>query len=167
MKNLVIGIIADREHANMAVDELNNKNYTKEISTIVKEDIGSEIKTTQDKQEVKEGTTSGAVAGGILGALVGLLATATTVAVPGLGTVLVTGPLLTLLGATGGAITGGIVGALVDMGVPEEKAKLFQDYISRGEILIAVTAEEDREEEVSTILQNHGARDVFTAMVEE
>ena len=89
---------------------------------------------------------------------------------PGIGTLLVAGPLAAALGLTGvaattvaGAMTGlaagGIVGALANIGVSEEDAKLYEDLVRSGNVLVvarsgAVSARE--------VFVNHGEKQIGT-----
>jgi len=68
------------------------------------------------------------------------------------------------MGITGGvlgALTGGPVGALVDLGIPEETAKVYEDRIKTGEVLVAVQIEHEIEHTVQDTLNNHGASESF------
>jgi hypothetical protein len=68
-----------------------------------------------------------------------LLAAASTVAIPGIGLV-VAGPLAgALVGGAAGAAAGGLVGTLVGMGIPEERAKVYEQDMKEGAIVIGVT----------------------------
>jgi hypothetical protein len=94
-------------------------------------------------EKVGGGAKAGATAGVVTGGLIGLLGSIGALAIPGVGPVMAGGALATLLAdtAVGGAIgaaTGGLLGGLVGLGVPEEKAKAYNDRVSRGEYLVVV-----------------------------
>ncbi|MCC3428742.1 MAG: histidine kinase, partial [Microcoleus sp. PH2017_04_SCI_O_A] len=85
----------------------------------------------------------GATAGVVTGGLIGLLGSIGALAIPGVGPVMAGGAIATLLADTvvGGAIgaaAGGLVGGLVGLGVPEAKAQVYNDRLSRGEYLVFV-----------------------------
>lgn len=169
---MILGVLQDKEHANMAVDELEAKGYTaKDISIITREEkhVADESSPASD---IAEGTTSGAVTGGVIGGVAGLLIGIGAIALPGIGAVLIGGPLAAALGLTGaaattvsgavtGALAGGLVGALVSLGVPEEEAKEYERSIQSGATLIAVPVREN-EDEVKDILMEHGATQIRT-----
>lgn len=158
---LVAGLFVDTESAGKAVGDLKAKGYTDHVSVIVKE-AGGEVKTHTVKDAAADGTLTGVIAGGAVGTLAGLIAGAATVAVPG-ATLLVGGPLAVSWGVTGaaaGALSGGLLGALVDVGFPEEKAKLFEEHILRGEALVAVSGNDDRVDAMISILKSHGAIEI-------
>lgn len=161
MSSLIAGLFNDSKAAGEAVSNLKEKGYTKDISVIAK-DMGGGISSEQVKKDKTEGAVAGAVIGGPLGALAGLVTGAVTATVPG-AVLLVAGPLAAVWGVTGtalGALGGGLVGALVQAGFPEEKAKAFQDSVYRGEVLLAVTGQEDRTDDVVQSLNSMGAVDV-------
>ena len=95
-----------------------------------------------DDSSTEDGAEIGAAVGGVGGFVVGL----TTATIPGVGPVLAIGSILasTLAGAAVGGLTGGLIGMLVDLGVPEERAHLYEEGIRRGQVLVAAqSATED------------------------
>lgn len=60
-------------------------------------------------------------------------------------------------GVATGALAGGLVGALVGLGVPEEQAKIYEERIKSGSILVALATGSADEAEVKSILESHGA----------
>lgn len=156
MAELVTGLFKDSDDAGEAVSELKNHGFTDDISVIAKDE--NDIKSHQIQQDVTDGTVGGATAGGILGAITGVIAGVATAVVPGLGTLIVAGPIAALWGVTGGAIgalTGGLVGALVDAGIPEERAKLYEERVKSGEVLVAVTADASDVSKVHDVLNKY------------
>lgn len=144
MSTLVAGLFTDSKQAGDAVAQLKNKGYTDNISLIAKDEQG-DTNTHQIKEDVSEGAAAGAVVGGPIGALTGLVAGAVTATIPG-AVLLIGGPLAVTWGVTGaavGALGGGLVGALVDAGFPDERAKMFEEHILKGEVLVSVTTEDD------------------------
>lgn len=87
---------------------------------------------------------SGAVKGAGIGAGLGAVAALASLFVPGLGLVTGAGALATALGglagsAAAGAAAGAVTGYLKDQGVPEDTAFVYQDAVSNGGSLIALT----------------------------
>jgi hypothetical protein len=93
-----------------------------------------------DDTMAAEGAVTGGAIGGTLGAIIGgIAAIGTNVIIPGLGLV-VWGPIAAALaGAGAGGATGGLVGALVGWGIPEERAKLYDEGIRSGGAVVGVT----------------------------
>lgn len=92
------------------------------------------------------------------GAGIGLLVGLTGLAIPGLGWIAAAGWFAgTLLGAGTGAIIGGLVGALTHIGVPEADAAHYTEAVRRGNVLLAVRAEDSSAQRVADVLSNAGA----------
>ena len=104
--------------------------------------------------------------GGLIGGLAGLIVGAATLLVPGIGLIVVGGPLASALGAIvaalSGAATGATVGALVsligDIGVPEKQAQEYASLIRQGDGLVIF--EHDGSRDVEAIFRSCGCRDV-------
>jgi hypothetical protein len=141
---LVSGTFRDRESAERAYDSLTSRGYTKDDISVIMSDDTRKRHFTQTKVEtelgskVAAGGLTGATVGGTLGALAGVLALAGTLAIPGLGIVLV-GPVAAgLAGLGAGAAAGGLLGALVGAGISEERAKTYTTDIETGGIVVGV-----------------------------
>jgi hypothetical protein len=108
-----------------------------------------------------EGAGAGATSGAVLGGIGGLLLGLGTLAIPGVGPIIVAGEAATtiattLAGAGIGAAAGGIVGGLVGLGIPEEKAKIYSDRVSSGSYLVMVNGSDDDIRRAEEILHNNG-----------
>jgi hypothetical protein len=146
MDKKIIGVFHTEDQAIRAIESLKDQGYrSDEISIIAKnkDDVRDIEDATDTKME--EGLATGAATGGILGGVAGLIAGLGALAIPGVGPIIAAGPLAaTLGGAAIGAGTGGLVGALIGMGIPEEHAHEYENYINAGEILVMVDADADR-----------------------
>lgn len=174
MKKTIVGVFANREDAEKAINYIHNK------FSIPNDDISYIYRNT--KNEVKqvgaeeistktpaEGMTTGASTGAVVGALAGIAATVGMI--PIVGPFFAAGPLLaslgimgavgtTAAGAVGGAVVGGVIGALAHMGIGKEKAKRYEDYVVAGNILVAINTEDSAS--VESALVGHNAVDVET-----
>ena len=142
--DLVSGTFRDRDSAERAYDSLTSRGYTKDdINVIMSDDTRkrhfSHTRVETDLgSKVAAGGLTGATVGGTIGALAGILAVAGTLAIPGLGIVLV-GPVAAgLAGLGAGAAAGGLLGALVGAGIPEERARTYTTDIESGGIVLGV-----------------------------
>lgn len=168
MSNTLLGIFSDRMKSEGAISELEAQGFNpKDISIIMKDQTTGEV-THSTGSFAAEGVVSGAATGGLVGGLAGLLVGIGAIAIPGVGALLVAGPLAATLGLTGvaattisgamtGAVAGGLVGGLIGLGVPEEEAKVIEDRIKEGGILIAVPVLVEEETKVRGIFQQFGA----------
>src|SRR5262249_46631893 len=141
----------NREDAERAYESLARRGYTdRDVSVLMSEDTRNRCFPADERDRMKlgskaaEGAGIGGVAGAGLGALLAGLAAA-GVAVPGL-PIIAIGPLAAAItgGLTGGAL-GAIAGALVGSGIPEERARLYDQGVREGGIVFGVTprTEED------------------------
>lgn len=104
-----------------------------------------------------EGTASGAAVGAGVGAIAGALTVAGSLLVPGIGWI--AGPLVgALAGAGAGSVTGGLIGALVGAGFPEHEARVVEDTLRQGGVVIAVHVTSRHTDNVKTLLKNNGGR---------
>ena len=163
-----IGVFTTHASARGAIDDLRSIGVADADISYLYTDIDGYIKDAHSDSKVGEGTAAGATTGAVLGAIAGF-AVANAV-LPGVGTLLVAGPLAAALGLTGVAATtvagtmtglaaGGIVGALANIGVSEEDAKLYEDLVRSGNVLVvarsgAVSARE--------VFVQHGAKQIGT-----
>ncbi len=143
-----VGSFSNYRDTELALVELQSSGFRMNQVSVVGENLdqdkvaGAKASTSTD-QKVGGGAKAGATAGVVTGGLIGLLGSIGALAIPGVGPVMAGGALATLLAdtAVGGAIgaaAGGLVGGLVGLGVPEDKAKVYSDRISRGEYLVFV-----------------------------
>ncbi|MGA7917467.1 MAG: hypothetical protein WCA00_19690 [Candidatus Acidiferrales bacterium] len=133
------------------VSELSFKE-TKDISSGRSEEVAPQ------NTKIPQGAGTGAGIGAALGGTLGLFAALTGLVVPGIGPLLIAGP---LFGAFAGATAGGAVGVLVGLGIPEDEAKLYEERLKKGGILVSVHTESDaKTNQARTILKNTGATEV-------
>jgi len=150
MARLVLGVFTERNGAEEGITRLENSGYNpKDISIMMRDKHEAHDIADNTGASVVEGTLSGAATGGVLGALAGLFVA--TGVIPGLGAILIGGPLAAALGLTGaaattvsgaatGVIAGGVLGALTSLGLSDEDARVYEESIKEGGILLAVPA---------------------------
>jgi hypothetical protein len=125
---------------------------TKDITSGKSDDFAAK------NSKAPQGAAAGAGIGAALGGSLGWIAAIPALAVPGLGLLLIAGP---LLGAFSGAVAGGAVGVFVGAGIPEDEAKLYEERLKKGGVLVSAhagtTEDADR---ARNILQRTGATDI-------
>ncbi len=139
MRERVIGVYENEQLAAKAVEDLKKKGYTPEQISVIAKNTNKLSEITQEvKPSTKDGAIAGAATGGAIG-LAGLIVGLSAVLVPGVGTVLAAGPIITTLGgavvgASSGA--GGLLHALINIGVPEDQAQRYSNDVQDGKILV-------------------------------
>ncbi len=164
-----VGVFNTRSEAEHALHELNNSGFPmNKISVIAKDNNQDDIEgvDVQDKvgNKADEGASTGALTGGVLGGATGLLVGLGALAIPGVGPIVLAGEVATALATTlaGGAIgaaAGGLIGALVGLGIPEERAKTYNDRVSRGHYLVMVDGNEAEIARAEAVLTGRGIED--------
>jgi hypothetical protein len=151
-RRMVTAMFDDRDSAERAYRALESRGYTKDDINILMSDetrkrhFSQEGPKTELGSKAMEGAGKGSAIGGTLGAIVGAVAAiGTSVLIPGLGLV-VAGPLAAgLAGAGAGGLTGGLIGALVGSGIPEDRAKRYEEGIKNGRIVMGVHPRTDED----------------------
>lgn len=158
-----IGTFPNRQSAEMALNRLREANFDLDkISIVAKHDDKhiENIKDNRENHQVQKGAKVGATAGGVTGGIIGLVSGLGVLAIPGVGPVAELGVVLanTLLGGGIGAAGGGLVGALIGWGIPEEKAKFYDDRLSQGDYVVMMEGTGEEVHSAEVILNRHGIR---------
>ncbi len=148
---MMTGMFRDRDSAENAYRSLTSRGYTKDDVNVLMSDETRKKHFSDDGPETDlgnkalEGAAVGAGIGGTLGAILAGIAAVGTLAIPGVG-LIAAGPIAAALAGLGaGAATGGLIGALVGAGIPEEQAKLYDQGIQEGGIVMGVTPRTDED----------------------
>lgn len=154
MTKIITGLLSTRSEADLVLSRLDQAAFSiDKVSVLVSEDARNRHFGLVEGDKSSEGAVAGAAIGGLTGALYLGLASAGAILIPGLN-LIVSGALIGALTGLGiGGTAGGIVGALVGSGVPEHEAKVYEENVKSGGILIAVRADSDEEETM--------AKDIF------
>lgn len=147
---LLTTVFHDRESAEAAYDAVAARGYGRDdIHVLMTQDthkrlFAGDAGRLEHGNKALEGAGVGGIAGGALGAtLLGIAAAAATLTVPGLGLV-VAGPISgALAGGALGATAGGLVGTLVGAGIPEARAKIHEQDLKDGNVVIGVRPRND------------------------
>jgi hypothetical protein len=169
-----IGVFSTSQAAEQALTELRDARFPMDRVSIIgrntdhldaSHNIGeTHVQDLSETTHVDEGLKTGAAAGGAVGGLTGLLVGLGTLAIPGVGPILLAGATATALATTlaGGAIgaaAGGLVGGLIGLGIPEDRARVYHDYVTRGEYLVIVDGTDAEINQAESILKHRGIHD--------
>lgn len=160
-----IGIMSSRLTATQAIDELRATGFPMtKISVIAKNAEFDEPRNGSDTGKrtmtPAEGAKGGAITGGAAGGLLTLIAGLGVLIIPGFGPVLAVESVLATLLASGVTATfGGLVGALQGWFVPEEQARLYNEWVSQGEFLVTIEGTEDEIRQAEPILHRWKVRE--------
>lgn len=165
-----VGVFSSRRDAEHALNELRDAGFPMDRISVVAKNAegdhvaGTEVSDRLEGNKADEGAAAGAATGGALGALTGLLIGLGAVAIPGIGPVMLAGATATALattlsGTAIGAVAGGLIGALIGLGIPEERARVYSDRVSRGDYLVMVEGTEAEIRHAEDVLHRRGIQE--------
>ncbi len=119
------------------------------------------------KDVILGGLRTGAVFGSLFGSFLSLLTGVGVLFIPFVGSIVAAGPIgAVLLGAASGAIAGsagaGLVSVLTTLGMPEDKAAIYQTRLQAGEFLVMAEVPGDRTGEYQLLIESAGAEEIHT-----
>jgi hypothetical protein len=162
----VFGISSTTTAAEAAVDNLVRSGFSEQDVSVLMSDVDATREFAHEKNtKAPEGTAVGVTTGGIVGGTFGLLAGVGALAIPGIGPLIVAGPIVaTLAGLGAGGAVGGLLGALIGLGIPEYEAKRYEGQVKNGGILLSVHCDtSDEINRAKHMLQATGAEDIATS----
>jgi hypothetical protein len=162
-----VGVFSRREDAESALHELKNSGFPMDRVSVIAQDsgtiAGAEV-TENIGNLADEGAKTGAVSGGAVGSLTGLLVGLGTLAIPGIGPIMLAGATATALATTlaGGAIgsaVGSLLGGLIGLGIPEAEAKSYNSRVESGHYMVIVDGSDAEIAHAEMILMGKGIED--------
>jgi hypothetical protein len=119
-----------------------------------------------DENRAKETAVDGAIAGSTIGGVAGLLVGLGALAIPGVGPVMLAGAAATAIataisGGVIGAAAGSLTGGLVGLGIPEDRAKIYDDRITEGGYLVIVEGSDVDINLAKSIFDKHDIHDWY------
>lgn len=169
-----IGLFSHRHDTEAALSEIRGSGFRMDRVSVIAKDRGSSEQIAGTPVDAKidrrtsnkadEGAKAGAATGAAVGGLGGLLVGLGTLAIPGIGPVILGGAAATALatalgGGAIGAAAGGLVGGLVGLGIPEDRAKVYRDRLNQGDDLVIIEGSEAEMRQVEPILKRHNIRE--------
>lgn len=162
-----VGVFTHRRDAEQALHELRDSGFPMDrVSVVVRDadrnaDMAGASVGENVGNKADEGATVGLLSGGALGGLTGLLVGLGALAIPGIGPVMLAGATATTLattlaGAGIGAVTGGLLGGLIGLGIPEERARVYNERVERGHYLVIVDGSDEEIATAEAILHHRG-----------
>lgn len=158
LQQRAVGTFSNHETTEIALHELKNHGFMMEQVSVVGRDVyhypeftgvntsDRLVDTTNldtDENKAEDTAKDGAIAGSTIGGFTGLLVGLGALAIPGVGPVMLAGAAATAIasaisGGVIGAAAGGLTGGLVGLGIPEDRAKFYDDRIAKGDYLVMV-----------------------------
>jgi len=164
----VSAIFKEREQVDQVIRRLLDRGVSKDDISVMGKNFHSETRIggfITKKDVILEGLRRGGIFGSLFGSTLALLTGVGVLFIPFVGTVAAAGPLgAALLGAASGAILGsaggGLASALVTLGMPEDKAAVYQTRVEAGEFLLVAEVPADKSGEIQLLLESAGGEEV-------
>lgn len=148
---MVIGVFEDETQAQSALQALKAEGLADGDVSLTHDDDGGMMLSSDD------GVGTGVLAGGAIGGIGGFLISAGMLALPGIGLLAASTP---VMGAIGGALAGGVAGGLIDWGISPSDSEAYENHVTEGRPLIFVSAQADMVQRITALLAEYGAQDV-------
>ena len=138
----IVAIYPDHAGAEQGVRQLHEAGFAMSDLSI----IGRNFQTTEEPVgfiSAGDYATAGAKTGASFGGLLGLVVGSAFLLIPGVGPVVVAGPLAAALlagieGAIAGTALGSLAGALVGWDIPKDRALKYETHVKGGKFLVLV-----------------------------
>jgi len=153
----VVGVFDSLSTTRSILEKLEQAGYSDAQVSLVTSSVENQVK---DEEMLEYGDKSGvkAAKGAGMGGLVGLLLGSPLLLIPGVGPLLIAGPLA--MGLTGG-IVGGFMGAMAGWGVEPDNLAKYEQKVQDGAVLIVVQGAPDEVARAHGILSEEPTAEVF------
>lgn len=120
------------------------------------------------KDVILGGLRNGAIFGSLFGSLLSLLTGVGVLFIPFIGSVVAAGPISSiLLGAATGALAGsagaGLASYLTTLGMPEDKATVYETRLKAGEFLVMVEVPAHKSGEYQLLMESAGGEEIHVS----
>jgi cation transport regulator ChaB len=164
----ISAVFKTQKEVEAVVERLKSRGIPIEHISVLGRDFSSNTRVSgfiTKKDVILGGLKRGAIFGSLFGSVLSLLTGVGILFVPFVGPVVAAGPLgAALLGAASGAIAGsagaGLASLLVTLGMPEDKAAIYQTKVSAGEYLVMVEVPVDGASEYQSLIESSGGEEV-------
>ncbi|OWY66822.1 hypothetical protein B7486_34765 [cyanobacterium TDX16] len=164
----VSAIFKEKEQVDNVIRRLLDRGVSRDDISVIGKNFHSETKIAgflTKKDLILGGLKQGAIFGSLFGSTLGLLTGVGVLFVPFVGTLVAAGPIgAALLGAATGAIAGsagaGLASALATLGMPEDKATIYQTRVEAGDFMVGVEVPASKSGEIQLLLESAGGEEV-------
>lgn len=166
----ISAVFKEQKEIDEIIRRLLNRGVPKDHISVMGRNFQSETRISgfiTKRDVILGGLRTGAIFGSLFGSFLSLLTGVGVLFIPFVGSIVAAGPIgAVLLGAASGAIAGsagaGLVSVFTAMGMPEDKAAVYQTRLQAGEFLLMVEIPSDRTSEFQLILESSGGEEIHT-----
>jgi cation transport regulator ChaB len=166
----ISAVFKEQKQVDDVIRRLLDRGVSREHISVMGRNFQSETRIAgfiSKKDVILGGLRTGAIFGSLFGSFLSLLSGVGVLFIPFVGPIVAAGPIgALLLGAASGAIAGsagaGLVSVLTTLGMPEEKAAIYQTRLQAGEFLVMAEVPSDRAGEFQLLIQSAGGEEINT-----
>ncbi|ARV61554.1 hypothetical protein BZZ01_25590 [Nostocales cyanobacterium HT-58-2] len=166
----ISAVFKEQKQVNDVIQRLLDRGVSRDHISVLGRNFQSETRIAgfiTKRDVILGGLRTGAIFGSLFGSILSLLTGVGVLFIPFVGPIVAAGPIgAILLGAASGAIAGsagaGLVSVLTTLGMPEDKAAIYQTRLQAGEFLVMVEVPSDRSGEFQTLIESAGGEEVHT-----
>jgi cation transport regulator ChaB len=164
----ISAIFKEQNHVDNIIRRLLDKGVPKDHISVMGRNFESQTRISgfiTKKDVILGGLRTGAIFGSLFGSFLSLLTGVGVLFIPFVGPIVAAGPIgAVLLGAASGAIAGsagaGLVSVFTALGMPEEKAAVYQTRLQAGEFLVMAEVPSDRSGEFKLMFESNGGEEI-------
>ena len=164
----ITAVVKEESQVDALVRRLINRGVPQDHISLMGQNFESKTRITgfiSKKDVILGGLRTGAVFGSLFGSLLSLFTGMGVLFIPFVGSVVAAGPITSvLLGAASGALAGsagaGLASALSTLGMPKEKAAIYETRVKAGEYLLMVEVPANRSGEYQLLIESAGGEEI-------
>ncbi|NEP18046.1 MAG: hypothetical protein F6J97_14260 [Leptolyngbya sp. SIO4C1] len=164
----VSAVFQAEEKIDAIIRRLLDRGVPRDHISVMGRDFKTETRITgfiSKKDVILGGLRTGAVFGSLFGSLLSLLTGVGVLFIPFVGSVVAAGPIsAVLLGAATGALAGsaggGLASVLTTLGMPEDKAAIYQTRLQAGDFVLMAEVPADKAGEYQLLVEGEGGEEV-------
>ena len=167
----VTAVFKEESQVNDVVKRLLNRGVPRDHISVMGRNFESQTRISgfiTKKDVIWGGLRSGALFGSLFGSLLSLLTGVGVLFIPFVGSVVAAGPIsAVLLGAATGAIAGsagaGLASALATLGMPEDKAAIYETRLKTGEFIVMAEVPADKSGEYQLLMESAKGEEIHVS----
>lgn len=164
----ITAVLKEEQQVDNVVRRLIDRGVSQEHVSVMGQNFQSQTRIAgfiSKKDVILGGLRTGAVFGSLFGSLLSLFTGVGVLFIPFIGSVVAAGPITSvLLGAATGAIAGsagaGLASALTTLGMPEEKAAIYETRVKAGEFLLMAEVPANKSGEYQLLIESAGGEEI-------
>ena len=167
-ERMITAVLKEEQQVDNVVRRLIDRGVPQDHISLMGQNFESQTRISgfiSKKDVILGGLRTGAVFGSLFGSLLSLFTGMGVLFIPFIGSVVAAGPITSvLLGAASGALAGsagaGLASALATLGMPKEKAAIYETRVKAGEFLLMVEVPADKSGEYQLLIESAGGEEI-------